>query len=71
MFSQFYLIEVFIKYKTKLIMKNSNEEKVYIDFLNSKKGFRQDRVKFNSYELAVKWAKENFDKFSHDMIKYL
>ena len=51
-------------------MKNSNEEKVYIDFLNSKKGFRQDRVKFNSYESAVKWAKENFDKFSHDMIKY-
>ena len=43
---------------------------VYIDFLNKKKGFRQDRIKFNSYELAVKGAKTNFDKFSHDMIKY-
>ena len=47
-----------------------NEDKVYIDFLNKKKGHKQDRIKFNSYELAVKWAKSNFDKFSHDMIKY-
>jgi len=47
-----------------------NEEKVYIDFLNKKKGFKQDRIKFNSYEDAVKWAKKNFDKFDRDMIKY-
>lgn len=47
-----------------------NEEKVYIDFLNKKKGFKQDRIKFNSYEAAVKWAKQNFDKFDRDMIKY-
>ena len=47
-----------------------NEEKVYIDFLNKKKGFKQDRIKFNSYEDAVKWAKKNFEKFNTDMIKY-
>lgn len=47
-----------------------NEDKVYIDFLNKKKGFKQDRIKFNSYEDAVKWAKKNFDKFDPDMIKY-
>lgn len=46
------------------------EDKVYIDFLNKKKGFSQDRIKFNSYEEAVKWAKKNFDKFDPDMIKY-
>jgi hypothetical protein len=47
-----------------------NEEKVYIDFLNKKKGFKQDRIKFTSYEAAVKWAKKNFDNFNTDMIKY-
>jgi hypothetical protein len=47
-----------------------NEEKVYIDFLNKKKGFKQDRIKFNSYEDAVKWARKNFEKFSPDMIKF-
>jgi len=47
-----------------------NEEKVYIDFLNKKKGFKQDRIRFNSYEAAVKWAKKNFEKFSPDMIHY-
>ena len=46
------------------------EEKVYIDFLNKKKRFKQDRIKFNSYENAVKWAKKNFEKFNPDMIKY-
>ena len=47
-----------------------NEDKVYIDFLNKKKGFKQDRIKFSSYKAAVKWAKKNFEKFNHDMIKY-
>jgi hypothetical protein len=54
----------------KVVSESVNEEKVYIDFLNKKKGFRQDRIKFNSYEDAVKWARQNFDKFSPDMIKY-
>jgi hypothetical protein len=52
------------------IKESVNEEKVYIDYLNKAKGFKQDRIKFNSYEDAVKWARKNFDKFSPDMIKY-
>ena len=47
-----------------------NEEKVYIDFLNKKKGFKRDRIKFNSYEAAVKWAKKNLEKYDQDMIHY-
>ena len=54
----------------KFVRESVNEEKVYIDFLNKKKGFRQDRIKFNSYEEAVKWARKNFEKFNPDMIKY-
>ena len=54
----------------KVVSESINEDKVYIDFLNKKKGFKQDRIKFNSYEDAVKWARKNFDKFSPDMIKY-
>jgi hypothetical protein len=56
--------------KKSSLKESVNEEKVYIDFLNKKKGFKQDRIKFNSYEDAVKWAKKNFEKFSPDMIKY-
>jgi hypothetical protein len=56
---------------TKFIQTESvNEEKVYIDYLNKAKGFKQDRIKFNSYEDAVKWARKNFEKFNPDMIKY-
>ena len=54
----------------KFVRESINEEKVYIDYLNKAKGFKQDRIKFNSYEDAVKWARQNFDKFSPDMIKY-
>jgi hypothetical protein len=52
------------------VKESVNEEKVYIDYLNKAKGFKQDRIKFNSYDEAVKWARKNFDKFSPDMIKY-
>ena len=52
------------------IKEGVKEEKVYIDYLNKAKGFKQDRIKFNSYEEAVKWAKQNFEKFNPDMIKY-
>jgi hypothetical protein len=54
----------------KVISEAVTKEKVYIDYLNKAKGFKQDRIKFNSYEEAVKWARKNFDKFSPDMIKY-
>ena len=49
------------------------EEVVYIDFLNKDKGFKQDRKYFkgsNAYNLAVKWAKNTFEKFNPDMIKF-
>ena len=36
----------------------------------TEKGFKKDIKHFNSYEEAVEWAKENFDKFNPDMIKY-
>jgi hypothetical protein len=52
------------------VKESVNEEKVYIDYLNKAKGFKQDRIKFDSYDEAVKWARKNFDKFSPDMIKY-
>jgi hypothetical protein len=57
-------------FANKVVSESVNEEKVYIDYLNKAKGFKQDRIKFNSYEDAVKWARQNFDKFSPDMIKY-
>jgi len=44
-------------------------QKVYIDFLNKKKGFKQDRIYFNSYEEAKDWAIKNFERFDPDMIK--
>jgi hypothetical protein len=56
--------------KMNRVEESVNEDKVYIDFLNKKKGFKQDRIKFNSYEDAVKWARKNFEKFNSDMIKY-
>jgi hypothetical protein len=57
-------------FANKVVSESVNEDKVYIDFLNKKKGFKQDRIKFNSYEDAVKWARKNFEKFNADMIKY-
>jgi hypothetical protein len=45
-------------------------EQVYIEFLNKEKGFKKDTKYFNSYEEAVEWAKQNFEKFNPDMIKY-
>ena len=44
---------------------------VYIDYLNKNKNFQQDRKYFATYELAVKWAKKNFERFDPDMIKYI
>lgn len=44
-------------------------QKFYIDFLNKKKGFKQDRIYFNSYEEAKDWAIKNFERFDPDMIR--
>lgn len=68
--SIFSQIQDLIQQKRKIKTESVNEEKVYIDYLNKEKGFKQDRIKFNSYEEAVKWARKNFEKFNPDMIKY-
>ena len=48
----------------------SESDRVYIDFLNKDKRFKQDRKYFKSWEDAAKWARNEFDRFSPDMIKY-
>jgi len=68
--SIFSQIQDIIQQKRKIKTESVNEDKVYIDYLNKQKGFKQDRIKFNSYEEAVKWARKNFEKFNPDMIKY-
>jgi hypothetical protein len=68
--SIFSQIQDLIQQKRKIKTESVNEDKVYIDYLNKEKGFKQDRIKFNSYEEAVKWARKNFEKFNPDMIKY-
>lgn len=45
------------------------KETYYIEFLNKKKGFQKDIIEFDSYDEAVKWAKNNFEKFDYDMIR--
>lgn len=55
-----------------LQIESKTNEKFYIDFLNKKKGFREDRIYFdgpNAYKDAVNWARKNLGKFSPDMIK--
>jgi hypothetical protein len=46
------------------------KEKIFIEYLNKKKGYVMDRKYFNSYEEAERWARDNFDKFDKDYIKY-
>lgn len=46
------------------------KEKVYIKFLNKDKNFREDTKYFDSYEEAVKWGRDNFERFDQDMINY-
>jgi DNA repair protein RadC len=50
---------------------DSIEKEVYVDFLNSKKNFKVDRIYFYTYEEALEWMRENFEKYSPDMIKYI
>jgi len=47
------------------------EKGCYIDFLNKDKNFQEDRKNFegdNAYEDAIKWGRENLEKFHIDMI---
>lgn len=48
---------------------SGNNKRVYIDFYNKKKNFKQDRKYFKSDEEAKKWALKNLQKFDIDMIK--
>jgi hypothetical protein len=43
----------------------------YIDYLNKKKNFLQDRKFFKSYEEAIKWGCKNIENFNKDMIHYI
>ena len=46
------------------------KEKVFIEYLNKSKGYKMDRKYFNSYQEAERWARNNFDKFDTDYIRY-
>lgn len=48
---------------------SGNNKRVYIDFYNKKKNFKQDRKYFKSDEEAKRWALKNLQKFDIDMIK--
>ena len=49
----------------------SVDEQVYIDYLNKEKGFKRDRIYFDSYAEAVEWGRKNFERFNTDMINYV
>ena len=48
----------------------SKEDRCYVDFLNKSKNFTEDRKYFETYELAERWCKDNFEKYHPDMIGY-
>ena len=39
--------------------------------MNKEKGFKRDRIYFDSYAEAVEWGRKNFEKFNTDMINYV
>lgn len=49
-------------------MENSN--KVYVDFINAKKGYKPDRKYFKTYEDAHKFVLKTFDRYDADAINY-
>ena len=66
------------RYSTITIKKKENfkkgggvDEQVYIDYMNKEKGFKRDRIYFNSYAEAVEWGRKNFERFNTDMINYV
>jgi hypothetical protein len=42
----------------------------YIEFLDSKNGFKQTKKDFKTFEEAKKWMVENFEKTNIDFIQY-
>lgn len=45
--------------------------KYYINYLNKDKNFKEDKIFFDTYKEAEKWAKDNFERFDPDMIHCL
>jgi hypothetical protein len=41
----------------------------YIEYLNKDKNFAIDRIYFDSYKDAIKWASKNLSNFCTDIIK--
>jgi hypothetical protein len=39
--------------------------------MNKEKGFKKDRIYFNTYAEAVEWGRKNFERFNTDMINYV
>jgi hypothetical protein len=60
----------YIEQDSKFAKGGKVKEKIFIEYLNKKKGYVMDRKYFNSYEEAERWARDNFDKFDKDYIKY-
>jgi tagatose-1,6-bisphosphate aldolase len=44
-------------------------DQFYIEYLNKDKNFAIDRIYFNNYQDAVKWAIKNLSNFCTDIIK--
>ena len=42
----------------------------YINYLDSKNGFKQTKKEFTSHDAAFKWMCKNFDSPNVDLIKY-
>jgi hypothetical protein len=45
------------------------QNKFYIEYLNKNKNFAKDKKYFSTYENALKFLQNNFDKYNIDMIK--
>ena len=51
--------------------KEVENPEVYIEYLNKEKGHKKDTKYFATYDEAIEWGKENFDRFNRDMIKWV
>jgi len=47
----------------------NDKNRIYIEYLNKDKNFAVDRIYFNNYQDAVKWAIINLSNFCTDIIK--
>lgn len=46
------------------------QKEFYIEYLNKNKNFAKDKKYFSTYENALKFLQQNFEKYSIDSIKY-